>query len=155
MFPVPYIAVETTRIAFDTVKYQTLLERLERRFGVTGLALARLQSYLDSHKQTITFNEHSFSQSFYIKYGFPQGTVLGPLLFTLYSAPVAYIIIQHELDFMIYSDDMQLYLTCKATMEARDRIEACVNDIRDWMRGNYLVLNDNKIELMVSESTFE
>ena len=121
--------------AFDTVDHQTLLQRLERRFGITGLALAWFQSYLGTRKQTITSNGHFSSQSFDIKYGVPQGTVLGPLFFTLYSTPVADIIIKHELNFMIHSDDTRLYLT--------------------WMRGNYLVLNDNKIELMVSESTFE
>ena len=102
--------------------HQTLIQRLERRFGITGLVLAWFQSYLDSRKQTITFNGHSSSQSFDIKYGVPQGTVLGPLFFTLYSTPVADIIIKHELNFMMYSDDTQLYLTCKATMESRDKI---------------------------------
>ena len=140
--------------AFDTVDHQTLLQRLERRFGITGLALAWFQSYLGTRKQTITSNGHFSSQSFDIKYGVPQSTVFGPLLFTLYSAPVADIIIKHELDFMIYFYDTQLYLTCKATMEARDTIGACVNHIRDWMRENYLVLNGNKTELMVFESAF-
>jgi len=136
------------------VDHQILLSRLERRFGITGLALAWLKSYLDSRTQTISFNGHVSSHAFDVKYGVPQGTVLGPLLFTLYSSPVADIIISHGIDFMLYSDDTQLYMTCKVGNDARAKIEACVDDIRDWMRENYLVLNDNKTELMVFESPF-
>ena len=141
--------------AFDTVDHQTLLQRLEHRFGITGLALLWFKSYLDSRKQAISFNGHSTGQSFDVKYGVPLGTVLGPLLFTLYSAPVADIITRHELDYMIYPDDTQMYVTCKATSEARTRIKACVNDIRDWMSENFLVLNDSKTELIVFESAFK
>ena len=57
---------------------------------------------------------------------------------------MADIIEEHGLDYIVYSDDTQIYLTCEAPSAARSRIENCVDKIRIWMNENYLVLNDSK-----------
>ena len=79
--------------------------------------------------------------------GVPQGSVLGPVLFIVYSAPIAAITQQHSLSVQLYADDTQLYLTFDIA-DAPDSIfgiEACLLCIRWWMADNKLKLNDEKM----------
>ena len=83
----------------------------------------------------------------------PQGSVLGPILFILYTTPLGNIIRRHNLDFHFYADDTQLYLAFKPkSAESRastvQRIEVCIEEIRLWMRDNLLKLNDDKTEVL-------
>ena len=74
----------------------------------------------------------------------PQGSVLGPLLFTLYSAPIASIVRRHGLIAHLYADDTQLYIVFDQddAVDTIKRIEACVMEIKEWMAMNWLKLND-------------
>ena len=76
----------------------------------------------------------------------PQGSVLGPLLFTLYSAPIASIERRHGLIAHLYADDTQLYIAFDQddAVDTIKRIEACVMEIKEWMAMNWLKLNDEK-----------
>ena len=76
----------------------------------------------------------------------PQGSVLGPLLFTLYSAPIASIVRRHGLIAHLYADDTQLYIVFDQddAVDTIKRIEACVMGIKEWMAMNWLKLNDEK-----------
>ena len=88
-------------------------------------------------------------------YGVPQGTVFGLVLFVLYVAPIKDIIRKHRLDFMLFADDTQIYFICKNTNESKIKIEKCVDEIREWMVQNKLVLNDNKTEVIHIRSCFQ
>ena len=71
--------------AFDTIDIDTLMTRIEHTFGISGRALLWLKSYLNNRSQFIRVGNKQ-SASKICEFGVPQGSVLGPLLFTLYVA---------------------------------------------------------------------
>lgn len=95
------------------------------------------------------------SNSSVLTCGAPQGTVLGPILFTLYTAPLEDILFRYGTKFMLFADDTQIYIKlCENIELGRDSIESCVDEIRTWMQWNLLVLNDTKIEVIHFKSKF-
>jgi hypothetical protein len=95
--------------AFDTVSHHLLIERLQHQFGIQQAALQWLRSYLEGRKQAVRLSER-LSAPIDVKHGVPQGSVLGPILFTLYTSPLASIIARHALNAHMYADDTQLYV---------------------------------------------
>ena len=87
-------------------------------------------------------------------YGVPQGSVLGPLEFCIYTIPIGAILRHYKINYQIYADDTQLY--CAFELESFDQvfssIRACISDIRSWMIGNKLKINDDKTELLIITS---
>jgi hypothetical protein len=136
--------------AFDTIDHDILSGRLQNHFGITEVALKWIRDYLGGRSMKIKING-TLSESFPMKYGVPQGSVLGPILFTLYTAPLVDIIQQHGVDFHLYADDTQLYIrvTNDSIDASKSEVENCVKDIRLWMVENRLKLNDEKTELIV------
>ncbi|CAB3989706.1 Hypothetical predicted protein, partial [Paramuricea clavata] len=98
--------------AFDTVDHLMLLTRLSKRFGIRGRVLDWLTSYLTSRKLFIRV-EGTDSLLSDLDCGVPQGSVLGPLLYSLYTAPLADVARRHNLRFHFFSDDGQLYIAFK------------------------------------------
>ena len=92
--------------AFDTLDHTILLGRLRDYYGISGTVLRWLESYLSGRSQTVVINMAS-SDARQLVYGVPQGSVLGPLLFALYFAPLADVIHAHGLNGMLYADDTQ------------------------------------------------
>ena len=93
--------------AFDTINHDVLLHRLRSRYGINGTALNWFRSYLTNRTQSVRIGDSS-SSSRTLKYGVPQGSVLGPLLFSLFFAPIEEVILDHGLRCMVYADDTQL-----------------------------------------------
>ena len=65
--------------AFDTIGHDILLSRLTERFGIGGNVLLWFKLYLSSHSQFVNING-TYSSTHNLKYGIPQGSVLGPVL---------------------------------------------------------------------------
>ena len=145
--------------AFDTVDHSTLLLLLRTRFGVKGSAIAWFESYLASRKYYVQVEGYKSSLRS-LDSGVPQGSVLGPLLYVLYTSPVADIIKSHDLQYHFHADDTQLYITFKTDSAddvclAKSRVEHCsVEEIDRWMISNKLKLNDDKTELIVFSSKY-
>ena len=85
--------------AFDTIDHALLLERLQHRYGIGGTALKWFQSYLHNRQQSAVV-KNTLSSSKPLLHGVPQGSVLGPLLFSLYFAPLEDLIVFHGFDSM-------------------------------------------------------
>ena len=135
--------------AFDTIDHATLHCRLSSRYGITGKALEWFKSYLKDRMQSIVIGD-SPSDRAILKWGVPQDSVVGPLLFTLYSAPLQNVITSRGVGTIVYADDTQLFLTFdpEDSDEALHRIEKCVEDVKCWSAENKFVLNDAKTELI-------
>ncbi len=136
--------------AFDTVDHEVLLARLHSRMGVSGVALSWFKSYLQGRTQCVTI-QGSASPSHEVKFGVPQGSVLGPVLFSAYTSPLGDIMRRHNIDFHFYADDGQLYLEFRPVTApaAVSKMEACIADVRCWLTCNFLQLNDSKTEFLL------
>ena len=95
--------------AFDTVSHTILLNRLQTRVGITGGALRWCQSYLENRKQFVRINNKN-SKPVDLKCGVPQGSVLGPVLFTLYTLPLADLLKERGVEYHLYADNTQIYM---------------------------------------------
>ena len=93
--------------AFDTVDHNILLSRLEHVFGTHGTALHWFSSYLSNRTQTVSINNLK-SDPVPVPYGVPKGSVLGPVLFVLYTTPLSDVIERHSIHHHSYVDDTQL-----------------------------------------------
>jgi len=94
--------------AFDTVDHQLLLTRLKERFGVMGKALDWFQSYLHGRTYSVTYGT-SMSDVVHLLCSVPQGSVLGPLLFVLYTAELEDIAAEMGINIHMYAYDTRLY----------------------------------------------
>jgi len=104
------IALLDLSAAFDTVDHDILLTRLKVPFGIGGAALDWLQSYLTSRVECVRRGSaRSTHQT--VRFGVPQGSIMGPLLFILYTAGLINLIEGYGLNPHLYADDTQIHHT--------------------------------------------
>jgi hypothetical protein len=144
--------------AFDTIDHNILIHRLQSRYGVDGTALEWFKSYVSDRSQLVTIND-TLSDMLPLKFGVPQGSKLGPILFNSYIAPVSEMADKNKVNDEKYADDQQLILSFKPTFtdqeEARQRIEKCISDIRKFLHQNMLCNNSEKTELLIIGSSHQ
>ena len=121
--------------AFDTIDLEILLERLRFRYGFSNLVLRWFTSYLVDR---------------------PQGSVLGPVLFSLYIVPLEDVIMAHGLNAMMYADDSKLYIIMRQSYRttALEDLTLCIQDIMSWNVSNMLKCNPKKTEIIHFSSRF-
>ena len=139
--------------AFDTLDHSILLDRLHYTFGLSDLVLQWFKSYLEDRTQRIIING-SLSESTPLSFGVPQGSVLGPILFSLYTTPLSDVINNHNCHFHKYADDTEISKseTPDNFHNAVSSISECTNDVFNWMTSNKLKLNTEKTDILLSGS---
>ena len=129
--------------AFDTIDHEILLHWLHNVFGFGDNVLSWFQSYLENH------GKHSTPAS--LRYGVPQGSVLGPILFILYTQPLSNVIQHYQVFYQTYADDTHIYKSCRSSeiVDTINSIEQCISNVKTWMLHNKLQMNDGKTEAIL------
>ncbi len=138
--------------AFDSVNNQILLSTLSS-LDITGIPLCWFESYLTGRSFRVAWGGE-VSKAHQLVTGVPQGSVLGPLLFSTYPKSMGPITQAHGFSYHFYADDTQLYLSFRPddpTVAAR--ISGCLAHISAWMKEHHLQLNLAKTELLVFPAT--
>ena len=126
-----------------------ILSCLESNYGITDTALAWIRSYLSNCSQKVVVCKAK-SNPITLTFGVPQESVLGPILFTLYTSPLGQTCTKHRITYHLYADDQQIYLAFKLSKkDCARRFENCIGEIRMWMSTNMLKLNDDKTEFSI------
>ena len=135
--------------AFDCVDHIILIHRLNASFGIDENALDWIVSYIAGRKQYVRYNGQT-SHTSVVECGVPQGSVLGPLYFVLFTADVFGIADEHGFSIHGYADDMQIYDHCFVDDMNRltSRLVECIGSIGEWMTNNRLKLNASKTEFI-------
>ena len=111
--------------------HQILLSRLNSHFDIQSAALQWFQSYLSDTYQSTSVNNSSSSPS-QLMYGVPQGSVLGPILFVLYTTPLSHTIANHSVNHQLFTDDTQLQKSAPLSevTNLTKELNACTDDIK-------------------------
>lgn len=131
--------------AFDRVKHDRLIDELFN-LGVTGTALRWFCSYLDQRHQCVKLNGE-LSQPVPCTRGVPQGSVLGPLLFVLYTAGIASVI-PSSASHQEFADDIVLSSSNRNAASVCSSLSSAVSNLADWLDDAGLLLNAEKTQVL-------
>ena len=139
--------------AIHTIDHPILVHRLRTDFGFTDAVLQWFSSYLTDRTHYVSLSNHC-SAFATVHSGVPQGSVLGPMLFTMYIKPLSAIIDSHSIIHHSFADDLQLSMSPPSDRisELLHSMQSCISDVKAWASAKMLKLNDNKTELMLVTS---
>ena len=134
--------------AFDTLDHMMLLW-LETTYRIRGTVLDWFSTYLSERFQSV-IDDGVVSVSHPLVYGIPQGSVLGPVWFTLYSQPLSDVISVCDCDYHKYAENTELSKGASPNQfdSVQSCLHTCIGDFLIWMNSIKLKLNTDKTEVM-------
>jgi Reverse transcriptase (RNA-dependent DNA polymerase) len=143
------LALYDVSSAFDMVDHEILLQRLETSFGLKGTPLTWFRSYLSDRTQMIITGD---SRTLWtrVKFGVPQGSVLGPLLFILFTADISSLFPSCDAAGHLFADDVQAFVHGPPSDQLFTvaKIQSLSDRLHSWMTSNRLSLNASKTQLI-------
>ena len=138
---------------FDTIDHTILVHRLHTDFGFTDTVLQWFSSYLTDRTHYVSLCNHC-SDFAPVHSGVPQGSILGPILFTMCIKPLSAIIDSHSIIHHSFADDLQLHMSAISDKISKPlhSTQSCIGDVKAWAIANMHKLNDNKTEIMLVTS---
>ena len=137
--------------AFDTVDIDKMLDILESDIGIRGTALLWFKSFLIGRMQSVKIDD-SLSDTIPVLHGVPQGSVLGPVLFNIYSSSLSPVINNFGFDTSGYADDNNAYTSFSLAFQYQviaKQLPDLVNQINYWMNLYFLKMNPDKTEIIL------
>jgi len=136
--------------AFDTIDHSILLHRLSSWFDFDGTVISRLTSYLSFRSFVVSINSISSAQP-PLRQGVPQGSVLGPLLFILYTTPLSSLISYSSLGHYLFANDTQLFISFRAPELSANNLhlQHTIDLVSQWMSTYLISHNQSKTEFLL------
>ena len=133
--------------AFDTLSFDILLQKLNY-YGIAGVNLKLMANYLRNRKQYVVFNNHN-SEITDIRCGVPQGSILGPLFFSICINDLKNA--SNKCKFLMYADDTTIYFNIEDfnTNNLEAEINKELEQVNTWLKVNKLSLNVGKTKMMI------
>ena len=134
--------------AFDCVEHSTLIRRLHLSYGLSDTCLKWFRCFLEGREMAVS---HISTTSFKpVLSGVPQGSVLGPILFSLYVSDIVPLAHAHSLSVHLFADDIIIYgSACTSSMSSlSSSISQCFDEVGQWLKSNGLLLNSDKSNVM-------
>ena len=132
------------------IDHKIFLSRLSSFYGLSNTALNIIAFYLLDQTQSVSIQSHSTPPST-IFTGIPQGSVLGPLLFSLYTSPISKIFTKASISYHLYADDTQIYISFSPN-QSYDSLSlhtSTLDEVYAWLTSNRLLVNPSKTEFLI------
>eukprot|EP00112_Aurelia_sp_Birch-Aquarium-sp1_P020798 Seg5439.2 transcript_id=Seg5439.2/GoldUCD/mRNA.D3Y31 product="putative RNA-directed DNA polymerase from transposon BS" pseudo=true protein_id=Seg5439.2/GoldUCD/D3Y31 len=126
--------------AFDTVEHSIILKKLPY-YGISGAELSWVKSYLKDRYQFVQCGNSKSSWQL-VKYGVPQGSILGPLLFLVQINDLTNVV--KKCNIQMYADDTAIYMSHKNISEVEEALTTDMANIARWLENNRLIINLKK-----------
>ena len=126
--------------AFDSISHSRLLTKLQN-IGITNKALSWFQDFLTNRTQRVVIDGQASSWST-VQQGVPQGSLLGPVLFSIYTNDMPSTVSTSTIN--MYADDTALYASDINPVVAAQSVSEDLSSINDWCKDNCLLINQSK-----------
>ena len=133
--------------AFDTIDHNILLEKLAQ-LNFDKDATTWIKSYLTNRNQKTKFTNYTSDEEV-VQSGVPQGSILGPILFIIFTHDFKQALNLPDLHITAYADDTQLIVSGKTYVEIKEKLEKAIKEASNWFTKNSLCINAGKSEILV------